>query len=480
MFLHLLYIIIFVVDLLTASTIIFVERRNVAVTWAWLVVLLFIPIGGFVLYLILGQHINRFRIYKMKKRTRRMVDILINRQKYRLSEGMFEYADPSAKRYENIILMNLATSYSYFTQDNELQIYTSGREKFDALLRDIRSATDHIHMEYYTIRDDNLGRELIRALADRARDGVEVRFLYDAVGSAWTRGSLFRPLLESGGQVASFFPSRIPYLNFRMNHRNHRKLVIVDGRIGYIGGFNIGDEYLGLVERFGHWRDTHMRVLGSAALEMQAVFLLDWNSAYVQPVPDEHRYFPIRQNDGKIGMQIVSSGPNSTWEQIRQAYLRMIYAGKQSIYIQTPYFIPDESLLTALKTAALGGVDVRIMLPSKPDHRFVYWASKFYLGELLEVGVKCYLYDKGFLHAKTVVVDENVASVGTANIDIRSFKLNFEVNALIYDTKTAAHLARIFEEDLVDCTELTIVAYRHRPRSSKIAESCARLLSPIL
>lgn len=480
MFLHLLFLIIFVLDLLTAVIIIFVERQNAAVTWAWLVVLLFVPIGGFVLYLILGQHIYRFRIYQMKKRTHWVVGSLVKRQQDRMAQGDFEYHDPSAKRYKDIILMSLATSYAYYTQDNDVEIFVDGKTKFESLLEDIRTAKHHIHMEYYIIRDDKLGRTLMQALAERAKNGVEVRFLYDSVGSAWTRGILFRPLISAGGHTAVFFPSRIPYVNVRMNNRNHRKLAIIDGRVGYVGGFNIGDEYVDESPRFGHWRDTHLRVSGSAVMEMQALFLLDWNASSQKLIPDEFRYFPLSSVKGQIGMQIVSSGPNSTWEQIRNAYIRMIYSGERSVYIQTPYFIPDESLLTALKTAALGGIDVRIMLPSKPDHRVVYWASKFYLGELLDVGVKCYLYKNGFLHAKTVVVDKTIASVGTANIDIRSFKLNFEVNALIYDTQKAIELGEIFEADLLDCVELTADDYRRRPHINKIAESCARLLSPIL
>lgn len=416
----------------------------------------------------------------MKKRTQWVVESLIKRQQERMSQGDFEYHDPSAKRYRDIILMSLATSTAYYTQDNDVRFFVDGQSKFEALLNDIRAAKHHIHMEYYIIRDDKLGHAMMEALAQRARAGVEVRFLYDAVGSAWTRRSLFRPLSQAGGKVAAFFPSRIPYLNVRMNNRNHRKLAVIDGAIGYVGGFNIGDEYIGQSPRFGHWRDTHLRVSGSAVMEMQALFLLDWNAANQEPIPDEFRYFPMPSEKGQIGMQIVSSGPNSTWEQIRNAYIRMIYSGKHTVFIQTPYFIPDESLLTALKTAALGGIDVRIMLPFRPDHRVVYWASKFYLGELLDVGVKCYLYKNGFLHAKTVVVDNTIASVGTANIDIRSFKLNFEVNALIYDTQKAVELGEIFEADLQDCVELTAADYRGRPHINKVVESCARLLSPIL
>ncbi|MFB5191866.1 cardiolipin synthase [Alicyclobacillus fastidiosus] len=477
---HLIYYLIFAVDLLTATVIIFLERQNAAVTWAWLMVLLFIPILGFFMYLLLGPHFGRIRMYRVQRRNRLAIEGLREYQKKRLEEGEIVYTDPDARNYQGLIYMNLVSSYGFFTQDNEVEIFTEGHQKFESLLRAIEAAEDHIHLEYYILRDDRLGQRLLNALVAKARSGVTVRLLYDAVGSAWTKPSFFQPLLRAGGYVATFFPSKIPYMNFRMNHRNHRKLAIIDGVYGYIGGFNIGDEYLGLDERFGEWRDTHLRVVGSCVLEMQAMFYLDWNFASKAKMPVSSRYFQIGDHHGDVGMQIVSSGPNSDAEQIRNAYIKMIHAGKDRIYIQTPYFVPDESLLTALKTAALSGVDVRIMLPSKPDHRVVYWASRFYLGELLTVGVKCYLYEKGFLHAKTVAVDGKIASVGTANIDIRSFKLNFEVNAMIYNTTTASRLMNIFEEDLQHCKELTMEEYRARPRLSKIAESCARLLSPIL
>ncbi|GMA60505.1 cardiolipin synthase [Alicyclobacillus fastidiosus] len=477
---HLIYYLIFAVDVLTAIAIIFLERQSAAVTWAWLMVLLFIPILGFFMYLLLGPHFGRIRMYRVQRRNRLAIEGLREYQKGRLEAGQMVYTDPDARNYQGLIYMNLVSSYGFFTQDNEVEIFTEGHQKFESLLRAIEAAKDHIHLEYYILRNDRLGQRLLQALVAKARSGVTVRLLYDAVGSTWTKPSFFQPLIRAGGHVAAFFPSKIPYMNFRMNHRNHRKLAIIDGVYGYIGGFNIGDEYLGLDERFGEWRDTHLRVVGSCVLEMQAMFYLDWNFASKAKMPVSSRYFQIRDHEGDVGMQIVSSGPNSDAEQIRNAYIKMIHAGKDRIYIQSPYFVPDESLLTALKTAALSGVDVRIMLPSKPDHRVVYWASRFYLGELLSVGVKCYLYEKGFLHAKTIVVDGKIASVGTANIDIRSFKLNFEVNAMIYNTKMASRLMDIFEQDLQHCEELTMEQYRARPRLSKIAESCARLLSPIL
>lgn len=282
--------------------------------------------------------------------------------------------------------------------------------------------------------------------------------------------------------MAAFFSSPIPYVNMWVNFRNHRKLVIIDGEVGYIGGFNIGNEYLGMDRKLGYWRDTHLRITGSAVHLLQARFYLDWNlSAQVQRrMEDEPRYFPPSQRTGNVGIQIVSSGPNSEKQQIKHGYLKMIYKAKERIYLQSPYLIPDDSLLTALKMAAMSGVDVRVMIPGRADHKLVYWASQSYLGELLKSGVRCFRYEKGFLHAKTMVVDGQIASVGTANLDIRSFKINFETNAFLFDSATAERLEQIFLEDLAECHEVTREEYESRPLKARLQESLTRLLSPIL
>ncbi|GAA3403704.1 cardiolipin synthase [Paenibacillus hodogayensis] len=473
-----LYSLLSLFNLLLAATVIFLERRNVGATWAWLMVLFFLPGVGFILYLFLGQNLSRRKIYKIKEEQREFIQHLTDRQKQDIRQIHFH--DPTMIHYQDMIYMNLASARSLYTQDNDIEIFTEGNGKFASLLAAIGEAKHHIHLMYYIVKDDGLGRTLIGALAKKAREGVQVRFLYDPVGSSGLSKRYFRLLTEAGGRSAAFFPSKIPYLNFRLNYRNHRKLAIIDGSIGYIGGLNVGDEYLGLDKRFGDWRDTHLKVRGGAVFQMQTQFVLDWNLSSDNKIGDLAPYFPEASHPGKVGVQIVASGPNNDKEQIKKAYIKMIHAAKQSVWIQTPYFVPDESLMTALKMAALSGVDVRIMLPGKPDHPLVYWASTSYLGELLTVGVKCYLYDKGFLHAKTIVVDGRIASVGTANIDLRSFKLNFEVNAVLYDTGTAAKLQSIFTEDQHNSKLLTEEVYRKRPLFKRFLESCARLLSPIL
>lgn len=281
--------------------------------------------------------------------------------------------------------------------------------------------------------------------------------------------------------MEAFFPSKLKFINLRLNFRNHRKLVIIDGKVGYVGGFNVGDEYLGLNPKFGFWRDTHLRIEGSAVKAIQTRFILDWNQASKHhDITYQPHYFPIVETQGNIDLQIVTSGPDSEWEQIKNGYIKLISSAKKSILIQTPYFIPDASLLDALRIASLSGVDVKIMIPNKPDHLFVYWATTFNAGQLLRAGAKVYIYDNGFIHAKMIVVDEEVSSVGTANIDVRSFKLNFEVNAFIYDEGMAETLTRIFYKDVEVCRQLTIEEFEKRSKWIRFKESIARLVSPIL
>ncbi len=469
-----------IANLLLAAILIFMERRNIAATWAWLMVLLFLPGVGFVFYLLFGQKLTRRKLYRLREGEFSRFQEVVERQMRQLENGTLCFRDPAMRDHRDMILMNVASDAALLTQDNTVEVYTEGYSLFDALFQSIDEARDHIHITTYILRDDDLGGRLIRALADKARQGVEVRLLYDAIGSSHLSTRFFRPLVKEGGQVAAFFPSRIPYVNIWVNFRNHRKIAVIDGRTGFIGGFNVGDEYLGLHKRLGYWRDTHLKLTGSAVPMLQARFFLDWNLSATRRMEELPRYFPEPVAAGSVGVQIVSSGPNSEKQQIKHGYLKMIYKAKKRIFVQTPYLIPDDSLLTALKMAAMSGVDVRVMIPGRADHKLVYWASQSYIGELLKSGVRCFRYDKGFLHAKTMVVDGEIASVGSANLDIRSFKINFETNAFLFDTDLATHLEQIFRQDLADCTEVTMEAYEQRPIVVRLKESLTRLLSPIL
>ncbi|MCC5804023.1 cardiolipin synthase [Rossellomorea vietnamensis] len=473
--------VLFFLNLILAAVIIFLERKDAGATWAWLMVLFFIPFLGFILYLVFGQNLSRKRLFDWEDMKKIGIEGLIHNQIQSLKEHRFPFKNEIAFRYQDLIYMHLINNEALLTQDNEVTFYTHGEDKFEALLEDIEAAVDHIHIQYYIFKKDQLGMRILKKLTEKAKKGVKVRVLYDEMGSRRTRRRFFRDLLSAGGEVEVFFPSKIPFINLRLNYRNHRKLVIIDGKVGYVGGFNIGDEYLGLNPRFGYWRDTHLRIAGSSALAMQTRFILDWNQASrSKKIAYDLRYFPPPSFTGDAGVQIVTCGPDSEWEQIKNGYIKMISSAKESIYIQTPYFIPDVSLLDSLRIASLTGVDVRIMIPNKPDHLFVYWATYSYIGELLKAGAKIYIYDNGFIHAKTIVVDEVISSVGTANIDVRSFRLNFEVNAFLYDQALSEDLGVVFRKDIEKSRELTLEDYHQRPLTIKVKESISRLLSPIL
>ncbi|MGA9286922.1 MAG: cardiolipin synthase, partial [Anaerobacillus sp.] len=432
------------------------------------------------MYLVFGQNLSRRRLFDWENIKKVGIEDLIEEQVSEIKDGIYPFRHEEIAKHKDLIYMHLVNDDAVLTQDNSIKVFTDGEKKFDALLKDIESAKDHIHFQYYIFQKDNLGKRIVEKLASKAREGVKVRLLYDEMGSRKTRKKFFKELIAAGGEVEVFFPSRIPYVNTRLNYRNHRKLVIIDGLTGYVGGFNVGDEYLGLNAKFGYWRDTHLRIEGSATLAMQTRFLLDWNHAARNKVGYEACYFPIVSSPGKAGVQVVSSGPDSEWEQIKNGYIKLITSAKRTIFIQTPYFIPDASLLDALRIAALSGVDVRLMIPNKPDHPFVYWATYSYVGELLKAGVTMYIYQNGFIHAKTIAVDGEISSVGTANIDVRSFRLNFEVNAFIYDEEITRQLEQIFIEDMEKSNELTVGNYLERSMWIRFKESISRLLSPIL
>ncbi|ASF41052.1 cardiolipin synthase [Halobacillus halophilus] len=466
-------------NVLLALAIIFLERRDASATWAWLMVLLFLPIAGFIFYLIFGRRLSNKEIFTWDKKSRLGLLAAVQDQLQAIKEGRLEINHPDIVPYEDLIYLHLKNNDALYSDNNEVEVFTDGQKKFHALIQDIESAQDHIHLLYYIVRDDKLGTRLADVLIRKAQENVEVKLLYDDMGSRLLKRKFVKRLRDAGVEVESFFPSFIPKVNLKINYRNHRKLAIIDGKIGYIGGFNIGDEYLGFNKRFGYWRDTHLRVEGNAVSNMQTRFILDWNQASRKDIVYEDRYYQAEPK-GSTGVQIVSSGPDSEWEQIKHGYIKMILSAKEYVYVQTPYFIPDDSLLDALRIAVLSGVDVRIMIPNKPDHPFVYWATFSNIGDMLNAGAKIYIYQKGFLHAKTIVVDGNIASVGTANIDVRSFRLNFEANAFVYHPNIAKALSDRFHEDLTESTELTSKLYQSRSKWIRFKEAIARLLSPIL
>ena len=478
-----IYPFIIIANIIFALTVVFIERKNPTATIAWLMALFFLPVVGFILYLFIGQSFHRDRMFRVKKEYDEKMTDLIESQKKELFNHQISKLHTVSDAYKRMMLMLMESNRALVTTDNEVRVFIDGNSKFNALLEAIRKAEDHIHLEYYILKDDEIGREVFAALTERAKAGVTVRFLGDGLGAAGPKRSFYASYLEAGGKLAFFFPSLLHIRHPRINYRNHRKIAVIDGKTGFIGGFNIGDDYLGRVPEWAPWRDTAVMVEGHAVFSMQIRFILDWNYASKEDTIDfSSRYFPELNGSAEapLPMQVVSGGPDTYWNPIKESYLKLISLATESVYIQTPYFIPDESIMDALRMAALSGVDVRIMMPSKPDHFFVYWAGYSYIEQLLDAGVRAYTYDNGFIHAKTIVVDEAAASVGSANWDVRSFRLNFETNAIMYDHQIAKELKEKYLLDLHVCTELTPDRFAALPLKIKIKKSVSRLFSPLL
>lgn len=475
------YTLILVLNIFLSIIILSLERKNPTSALAWLFFMALLPGIGFMFYLLLSQNISKRKIFYYTLEESTTYNTLLEKQLIAFSQNKFQFNDPDLKQYSDMIIFHNRLSNSFYTQNNQIIIYTNGKKKFDALLEAIHNAKKHIHLQYYIVKNDNLSQKIFDACRLKAMEGVEVRFLIDSIGGRKIPRRAIKELEASGCEISFFFPSHIKIFNTKANYRNHRKIAVIDGEIGFIGGFNIGDEYLGYKKKFGKWRDTHLRIVGAAVMSLQIRFLLDWRTASKNEVENSSKYVNIPKiSKGHAGIQIVDSGPDNINEQIKQGYLKMIYGAKKYIYIQTPYFVPDESIMDALKIAASSGVNVHIMFPNKPDHIFVYWATYSFIGELLNYGVKASIYDDGFIHTKTIVVDDLLASVGTCNFDIRSFKLNFEVNAFIYDKATTVKLRNIFEDDILVSKAFTKTIYAERSFIIKVKESISRLFSPVL
>lgn len=471
----------FYINIILGIAIVFFQRRDPVSVWAWLLLLYFIPIVGFVIYLILGQDYHKSRMFRVKE-VEDELNGAIKQQENIIFNNEFSISEKSVRDYEDLVLFNLETSGAIYSENNSVKIYTDGDDKFNDLIDDMKRAKKFIHMQYYIINSGELLDRIIKVIEKKVKEGVEVRILYDSMGGRHFNKKDIKRLKRAGVKIGEFFPAYLGIFQLRINYRNHRKIVVIDGEKAYVGGFNVGDEYISRVERFGYWRDTHMKIQGDAVNDLHVRFMLDWNYTTKENLFTDEKYFTFNQKikSNKLGMQIISSGPDSKRQEIRDNYLRLISKAKERIYIHTPYFMPDEAVLTALKIAALSGIDVRIMIPCKPDHLFVYWATYSYAGDLLESGARCYCYDGGFLHAKGIVVDGLVSCYGTANMDRRSFALNFEVNAVIYDLETSWKLEKEFLNDLTKCSEITKYVYDRRSLWIRVKEQISRLLVPLL
>ncbi|WP_274310367.1 cardiolipin synthase [Solibacillus daqui] len=476
-----LTITLYVLNIIFALIVIFISRKSPSSTWAWLFVFFFLPIVGFFLYLLFGRNLRKKHFVRWRAIHQHELLDTYKEQQQHIHNGTYDYPNAISKKYAPLIQMNVDYNHAMLSAHNDVKLFTNGNEKFDAVVEDIMQAKESIHIQYYIYKMDDVGKRIFNALVQKAKEGVEVKLIYDDLGSRKLRPRHLQQLIDAGGQAVAFFSSVFKILNPRVNFRNHRKLVIIDGKIGYIGGFNVGNEYVGLDEKFGYWRDTHLRIEGHSVYSMQAHFLFDWHQARNEEFKSgDEKYFPSFEIAKTIPVQIVSSGPDTDYESIKNSYIRMILSAKRYVYIQSPYFVPDEAFLHAIQIAASSGVDVRVMTPENTDHPFIYGANSAYNGDLLEHGGRVFRYTKGFLHAKMLVIDDEVATIGTTNIDVRSFSLNFEINALIYDSDIAMQCRQLFEQDQQDCFEMTNERFAQRTTWTKVREAISRLISPIL
>lgn len=470
-------------NILCAIAVIFVERKNPVSAVAWLITFLLLPGFGYILYIVFGAK-PKFRKkgqFKEKDIYDQIYKKLLIDQCNMLSKGIMPATNPATLLSAPLLKYSTIGAESFYTEDNQVEIFTCATEKFERLIEDINNAQSSISMIYFIYRNDVIGKRIADALTQKAKEGVEVRLVVDDVGSLTSSTKkLFKEFIEAGGQFRRFGP--VLSLG-RINFRNHRKIAVIDGKIGYIGGMNIGDEYMGLRKRMSNWRDTHLRIIGPAVYILQIRFLLDWQYVSKETLSSEQitRLFSpeLPKISENVGINIISSGPDRKEEYIKSAYIAMMYDAKEKIYIQTPYFVPDEPFIECLRTMAMSGVEINIMIPGVWDKYPVYKATTSFLEDLVPFdNVNIYIYH-GFIHSKVVAVDENVISIGTCNIDIRSFALHFEVNAFMYDFKLARKHIEIFNEDIKNSHLLTYKEYINRPVKDKVLESIFRLFTPL-
>lgn len=476
----LLYIIgVILTWIIIAATIVHVvlDNRQPAKTMAWVLVIFFVPIVGVILYFFFGVNQRKERLI-----SQRSVDQLSKRSMLSFVE---QHNLHVPERHKQLVDLFVNQNLSLPFKNNQVDIMTDGYAFFPKLLKDIASAQQHIHIDMYIIENDALGRLVADALIDKAQSGVEVRVIYDDVGCWKTSRRFLERMRESGIEIAPFLPVHFPSFTSKVNYRNHRKLIIIDGLIGYVGGMNIALRYV--KGRNGQsWRDTMLRLTGGIVYSLQRAFLVDWYFVDRTLITDR-KYYPkyeeVRQQDHENTClaQLVTSGPLASYPEIMQGYVRAITAARKYVYIETPYFLPNEPVLFALKTAAMAGVDIRVLCPRRSDARFTEWASRSYLRELSEAGARICLYEAGFLHSKLMVVDDSLSTCGSTNLDFRSFENNFESNVFIYDEGTALRLKKVFLDDLAQSTPLADIPEWAHPRFSyRLCESFTRLLSPLL
>ncbi len=471
--------IILLLLIIISIVILIFQRKDPIKTIAWISIILLIPVVGILLFYFFGRSYRRKRVFYRKELSDfRQVEKHLLWQNKHLIHSLLQN-DPDLISKVGVVKLLFNNSKALITMHNKIEILQNGDETFPALFKAIQEAKHHIHIQSYIIEEGKIVNQLKDLLIKKASEGVEVRILYDDVGSWGLSKEFIGELQKTGIEMKVFLPVRFPRFAQRINYRNHRKIVVIDGKVGFIGGLNIADRYMYGSPEIGIWRDTHLMISGTAVQSLQLIFLTDWHFA-TDKLLSSDVYFPDYKEKNRAIVQIIASGPDSDWNSIMQAYFYLISTAKRYVYMSTPYFIPNESILTAIKTISLSGVDVRIILPHKSDSKLTYYGSLSYLPELLEANVSVYSYKKGFTHSKVLIVDDIVSSVGTANMDLRSFDQNFEVNALIYDKATTLKLKESYLEDLNHCEKIVMEEYLAKPFYNHLAQGIARIFSPLL
>lgn len=472
---------IYYLTVISIVLILILENRNPVKSLSWSLVLIALPILGLILYVFLGQNVRRSKI--ISRKSIKQVE-LINGY-YETLKRRFSIKDialpPSLHSQRKLISLLYKNNHALYTSDNNIDIYLTGRDALDQMYLAINDAKEYIHLQSYIFeKNDEIGSKFIDLLIRKAHEGIEVRLLVDSVGSWSLNGRFHRKMRRAGVESYEFLKVVFPILTHRINYRNHRKILIVDGKVGFVGGINIADRYYNGAKGIeGIWRDTHMKVEGSAINGLQSTFIQDWYFASRKRMNDK-RYFNHQKSEGKRKIQIASCGPDSDWKIIEQAFVLAISSAEEYVYIQSPYFLPTESIRMALMVSAMSGIDVRLMIPHKSDGKFTQSASHSYLKEMLEAGVRIFRYSGGFIHSKMIVADDTLTTIGSSNMDFRSFESNFEANAFIYDSVVAKRCKKYFLNDEKHAYEVTATAWRNRPKINRVAESFSRLFSPLL
>lgn len=470
-------LIAYVVTIISVVGIVLSENRNPLKSLAWVCVLILFPVGGLILYIFFGRNIKNTRMISRRKRRKLLRSEVDNHTDVEDTRG--DYTTES----EQLMRLGKTLTGSYVFEGNRVGIFSNGKEMFESLLADLEDAQHFIHLQFYIIKDDSTGLRLAEVLEKKAREGVAVRVIYDDIGSmGLTRSKMVKRLRTAGVQIYPFSRVVFPPFATRINWRNHRKVVAIDGKVGYIGGMNVADRYMEIGEKARGWRDCHLRITGNAVGALQYSFAVDWNFMGNELLVESVYSTNDKRNDTELegAVQLITSGPTSKWSNIELMMLNAISSARKRVLLVTPYFLPTESLLRALQAAALAKVNVRIMMPEHSDSVILTYASRSYVDECLRAGIKMYLYKGGMLHSKFMVVDDEIATVGSTNFDFRSFEHNFEANAIIYSKPINAALSKIFYDDETSCTRIKASEWHRRPLPHKIRESLTRLLSPIL